>query len=69
MNGTLEALDKIAVDYKYPWEWEPVRNEYCSSCYTRKCKLCPLFGGSLPSGYELEESGGIKKWSELIARS
>ncbi len=61
-----EALDKIAVDYKYPWEWEPVKNEYCSSCYTRKCKLCPLFGGSLPSGYELEESGGIKKWKELL---
>ena len=60
------VLDKIAADYKYPWEWEPTQNEYCSSCYTRKCKLCPLFGGKLPSGYELEASDGIKKWNELL---
>ena len=60
------VLDKVAADYKYPWKWEPVKNEYCSSCYTRKCKLCPLFGGTLPSGYELEASDGIKKWGELL---
>ncbi|WP_058184737.1 PD-(D/E)XK nuclease family protein [Mastigocoleus testarum] len=61
-----EVLDKIAADYKYPWEWEPIKNEYCTSCYTRKCKLCPLFGGALPSEYELEESDGIRKWKELL---
>ena len=61
-----EVLDKVTANYKSPWEWEPVKNEYCSSCYTRKCKLCPLFGGKLPSGYELEASDGIKKWGELL---